>query len=392
MYTWIIISLPETKNNIGLNVKDLLTIKTGELLAKTDELREVNESLHLLNKEIKKKTEEIRLHKKGFKGIETDLIEANDQLAETNEKFALTNKELAKVNRDLVVANEQIRQLVLKQKEFLDITGHELKTPIQSISGNFELIEKDIPSLLQNSLNNKDNSIKEFEDLVKDKPRLEQFTNRFMSVFRNSQRLEKLVTGILAISQIENNRLHLNKESFNLNEKIQNVIKDVLTKTDLNLLHANSPTPIDIVFEQRDDPLIVFADKIKIFEVLSNLLNNAINFSNDESITISAIQSQNNGSVANHVNFKNPHDGKINIKKEQDNELVIVSIKDKGKGIEEEILPRLFNKFVTKSNQGTGLGLYISKCIIEAHGGKIWAHNNKDEKGANFSFSLPLHT
>ena len=354
-------------------------------------MREVNDSLHLLNKEIKKKTEEIRVHKKSLKGLETDLIETNDQLAEINDQFALTNKELAKVNRDLVAANEQIRKLVLKQKEFLDITGHELKTSIQAISGNFELIEMDIPSILQNSLNNKDNSIKEFEDLVKDKPRLEQFTNRFMSVYRNSQRLEKLVTGILSISQIENNRLHLNKEFFNLNEKIQNVIKDVLTKTDLNLLHANSSTPIDIVFELQDDPIVVFADKIKIFEVLSNLLNNAIKFSNDESITISAIPSQNNGSIVNHINFENPQGRKINIKKEHDNELVIVSIKDKGKGIDEEILPRLFNKFVTKSDQGTGLGLYISKSIIEAHGGKIWAHNNKDEKGANFSFSLPLY-
>ncbi|WP_415311583.1 ATP-binding protein [Candidatus Nitrosocosmicus sp. FF01] len=375
-----------------MNEKDLLTIKTGELLAKTDELREISESLHLLTKEIKKKTEEIRIQKKGLKEIEIDLIEANDQLTETNEKFALTNKELAQVNKDLVEANQQIKQLLLKQRELLDITGHELRTPIQALYGNFELIERDIPSLLQNPSKGNDNINREFESLVQDKPRLEQFTNRLVSAYRNSQRLEKLVTGILDISKIDNNRLRLNKESFNLNEKIQNVIKDVLTKTNLGLLSANSLPPINIVFKPHDDPIIVFADKIRIFEVLSNLLNNAIKFSNGESITVSTTKGQNKGSIANDVNFENPKDGKSNIEKIRDNELVIVSIRDKGKGIDEEILPRLFNKFVTKSNQGTGLGLYIAKSIVEAHGGDIWAHNNKDEKGANFSFSLPLHT
>ena len=375
-----------------MNEKDLLTIKTGELLAKTDELREISESLHLLTKEIKKKTEEIRIQKKGLKEIEIDLIEANDQLTETNEKFALTNKELAQVNKDLVEANQQIKQLLLKQRELIDITGHELRTPIQALYGNFELIEMDIPSFFQNPSKGKDNINREFESLVQDKPRLEQFTNRLVSAYRNSQRLEKLVTGILDISKIDNNRLRLNKESFNLSEKIQNVIKDVITKTNLGLLSANSIPPINIVFEPHDDPIIIFADKIKIFEVLSNLLNNAIKFSNGESITVSTTESQNDRSIANHVNFKNPKDGKSNIEKIQDNELVIVSIRDKGKGIDEEILPRLFNKFVTKSNQGTGLGLYIAKSIVEAHGGQIWAHNNKNEKGAIFSFSLPLHT
>ena len=212
-------------------MKELLTIKTGELLAKTDELREVNESLHLLNNEIRKKSEEVRNTKKDLTETERNLLVANDKLTETNEKFALTNKELAKVNKDLVVANEQIKQLVLKQKEFMDITAHELRTPIQAISGNFELIQMDIPSLLQNSLEGKDNINKEFESLIKDKHRLEQFANRLISIYRNSQRLEKLVNDVLDTSRIESNRLDLHKEFFNLNEKIQNVIKDIHTKT-----------------------------------------------------------------------------------------------------------------------------------------------------------------
>ena len=214
-------------------MKELLTIKTGELLAKTDELREINESLHLLNNEIRKKSEEVRNTKKDLTETERNLLVANDNLTETNEKFSLTNKELAKVNKDLVVANEQIKQLVLKQKEFMDITGHELRTPVQALSGNIELIETDIPSLLQKSLEGKDNINKEFESLIKHKPRLEQFANRLISIHRNSQRLEKLVNDVLESSRIESNRLDLHKEIFNLNEKIQNVIKDVILKQTL---------------------------------------------------------------------------------------------------------------------------------------------------------------
>ncbi len=373
-----------------MNVKDLLTVKTGELLAKIDELREVNESLYVTNNEIRKKIEEIKNIKKDLTESERDLLVANDKVTEMNERFASTNKELAKVNNDLIVAHEEIKQMVLKQKEFVDIAAHELRTPIQALSGNFELIEMDIPSLLQNSVEDKEATIKEFESLIKDKPRLEQFTNRLISGYKNSQRLEKLVNDLLVTSRIENNKLQLHKESFNLNEKIQNVSKDVLTKLSVASLHANSPTPIDIVFEPHDDPLIVFADKLGIFEVLSNLMDNAIKFSNSESITISVTRFQDDKDKANQVHPEELENGESGNRKKKNNQFVLVSIKDKGKGIDKEILTRLFDKFVTKSDQGTGLGLYIAKSIIEAHGGRIWAQNNENEKGATFSFSLPL--
>lgn len=373
-----------------MTMKDLLTIKAGELIAKTEELREVNESLHLLNGEIRKKIEEIRNTKKDLTETERNLVVSNDELTETNEKFALTNKELAIVNKELIVANEQIRQLVLSQKEFIDITAHELRTPIQAISGNFELIEMDIPSLLQNSFTAQNNINKDFESLIKDKQRLEQFTNGIMSIYRNSQRLQKLVNDILDTSKIESNRLELHKEFFNLNEKIRNVIKDIHAKTSNNSHSDNIRNHVDIVFEFQQEPIIVFADKIRIFEVLSNLINNAIKFSNGESITISVKKFQNNENEMNHVKDDDLVYVERDIGKKKD-ECVLISIKDKGKGIDEEILPRLFNKFVTKSDQGTGLGLFIAKNIIEAHGGRIWAQNNKNEKGATFSFSLPIN-
>ena len=169
-----------------MTANDDLTIKTGELLAKTDELREANESLSLLTKEIRKKTEEIRNTKKGLTESERDLVVANDKLTEISEKFAMTNKELVDVNKDLVVANEQINQLRLNQKEFFDITTHELRTPIQAIYGNFEMIEMDLPSLLQNSLTGQNNIKNEFNSLIKDNQKLDQFTNRLVSTYRNS--------------------------------------------------------------------------------------------------------------------------------------------------------------------------------------------------------------
>ncbi|TVP40412.1 sensor histidine kinase [Candidatus Nitrosocosmicus arcticus] len=373
-----------------MNVKDLLTIKTGELIAKTEELREVNESLHLLNDEIRQKTEEIRNTKKDLSETERDLLVAYDKLTNINKKFTLTSQELANVNMELVVANEQIKEHLLNQKEFIDITAHELRTPIQAISGNFELIEMDIPSLLQNSLTGQNNINNEFEGLIKDKPRLEQFTNRLISTFRSSQRLEKLVNDILDTSRIESNRFELHKESFNLNEKIQNVIKDIYNKTSLSSHQGNSTVRSSIVFEPQDDPIIVFADKIRIFEVLSNLINNAIKFSNGKPITISVKRPQINGNKMNPVNDEDVEYGERDNSKKKD-EFVLVYIQDKGKGIDEEVLPRLFNKFVTKSDQGTGLGLFIAKNIIEAHGGRIWAQNNKNEKGSTFTFCLPIN-
>ncbi len=283
-----------------MNAKDHLTIKTGELLAKTDELREANESLYLLTKENRKKTEEIRNTKKDLTESERNLLVASDKLTEINEKFAMTNKELVDVNEDLVVANEQIKQLHLKQKEFIDITTHELRTPIQAIYGNFEMIDMDLPSLLQNSLTGQNNIKNEFNSLIKDNQKLDRFTNRLVSTYRNSQRLEKLVSNVLDLSRIDSNRLQLHKESFNLNEKIQNVIKDIHNKNSLGSSHGDSVTHSGIIFEPQNDPITVFADKIRIFEVLSNLINNAIKFSEGESITISVRKFQNNEIETNH--------------------------------------------------------------------------------------------
>jgi two-component system sensor histidine kinase VicK len=144
-----------------------------------------------------------------------------------------------------------------------------------------------------------------------------------------------------------------------LSEKILNVIKDVKNQ-------IPSSSTFRILFTEPREPIYVQADKLKIYEVIANVLNNAIKFTKEGTIRIM-----------------------VNVKDNNSNE-VIISIKDTGTGINSEILPRLFTKFATKSDIGTGLGLYISKGIVEAHGGKIWAENNSDGKGATFTFTLPV--
>jgi signal transduction histidine kinase len=117
--------------------------------------------------------------------------------------------------------------------------------------------------------------------------------------------------------------------------------------------------------------ILIKADKGRILQVISNLLNNAIEFTAEGTILVSIEKDK----ISN-TNNNNTH-------------VIIASVKDSGQGIDQNILPRLFTKFASKSYKGTGLGLFISKGIIEAHGGKIWGENNSDGRGAKFSFSLP---
>jgi two-component system, OmpR family, sensor histidine kinase VicK len=216
------------------------------------------------------------------------------------------------------------------QKEFINIASHEMKTPTQAILGYSELLETD-------PKNN---------------------TEIIASLKRNASRLQRLTNDILEVSRIESQTLRLNKEKVNINEKIREIIGDVRSQ-------VQNPNDLQITFSEAKRPVTLEADKIRLYQVIANLLTNAIKFTNVGTITVSANVNDNN------------------------NEL-IVTVKDSGEGIHSDIMPRLFTKFATKSNVGTGLGLYISKNIIEAHGGRIWAENNRDGKGANFTFTLPL--
>lgn len=320
-----------------------------------------NESL---KKIVNKKTEE--------------LVLTIQKLEQSNQELRLAKKDIEKINKEITVANiklekanEELKLHDMMQKDFINIAAHELRTPVQAITGNLELIEMEyLPAFLNVSSKEKTDN-REIKNMLNDEYHLQEFVERLTAVYRNSYRLDRLVNNILDMSRIETNKLILNKEHFDINEKITNVIREIYSE--IHSFKNDYKKVLDIHFIPYATTLMVYADKIKVFEVLSNLINNAIKFSEDKPITISV----------DYMN--NKKNNELKNKKQ-----IIVSIKDEGKGIDPEVLPRLFTKFNSKSFNGIGLGLYISKNIIEAHGGKIWAQNNPDGKGAIFSFTLPV--
>ncbi len=256
------------------------------------------------------------------------------------------------LNEELKKTYDRQKGLIKMQKEFIDIAAHELRTPVQPILSLTEVLRSKI----------KDN---EQEKLL-------------AVIIRNAKRLGQLTQNILDVTRIESQSLQLKKEIFDVNDIILNIVQDYrhqLEKEDnaddvkLLLLYDNDGSNKDNnVVDGRPSPVFIQADKERISQVISNLLNNAIKFSKktaEDSISIA-------------------------ITCDKENNQVIVSVKDTATGIDPEILPRLFSKFATKSDIGTGLGLFISKSIIEAHGGRIWAENNPDGRGATFAFSLQL--
>jgi len=226
------------------------------------------------------------------------------------------------------------------QKEFIDIAAHEFRTPIQSVLGYSEMIHAN----------------------------LKNFDQYFEKIIRNARRLEKLTEDILDVSRIEGNNLQLSKSNFDLNRTIQQVIEDYKKEA------ANKNVKIILDFK-KNVPTTIYADEARLQQVINNLLSNAINFTSNGTVIITAYKAQ----VDTNVEMA-----------QQDEKSIVVEIKDTGSGINPEMLPRLFEKFATRSGSGTGLGLYISKSIVDSHGGKIWAYNNKDGIGATFTFTLPI--
>ena len=228
------------------------------------------------------------------------------------------------------------------QKEFINTAAHELRTPIQPILG--------------------------LTQVVRGKTKDKEHIKLLDIVIKNTKKLKKLAEDILDVTRIESNSLNLNKEYFKINE----IIFD-----NINTYKNNTETE-NIKFETiLKDDINIYADKNSISRVISNLIDNSIKFTSEEEGT---------GEVIISINIEKEENQKDNNTKEN----VVVYIKDRGNGIDVEILPRLFTKFVSKSFHGTGLGLYISKSIVEAHGGKIWGENNKDGRGATFGFRIPL--
>jgi two-component system, OmpR family, sensor histidine kinase VicK len=249
--------------------------------------------------------------------------------------------------------NRQLESNNIIQQEFINIAAHELRTPIQPILGLSEI------ALARNEeiFDRDDSQLKETLEVIN----------------RNAKRLHRLTDDILDVTRIDSKIIKLNKESIDIDEVIDDVIDDFRNKVDrtsnkqvklAKMIRSHSTKSKYSAGSPNVTKLI--CDKNRVMQIISNLISNAIKFS-----------------------FKN---GTITISKEvsKDNKSIVISVIDSGSGIDPDIFPRLFSKFSTRSNQGTGLGLYICKKLVEAQGGRIWAHDNKDGPGATFSFSLPI--
>jgi signal transduction histidine kinase len=274
-------------------------------------------------------------------------------------------EDLVSTNLQLTSANEQLASQAKAQADLINIAAHELRTPTQSILANAELLMGAIvpPSLESVSFaksTSRSGNLSETNQEFLSFPNIpqEDVIGLVESTIRNANRLNKLTQTLLDVAKIDNKTLRLDYETFDLDNFFRQVIDDMPA----TVSPAPNSSKVEISLETENPHLIVSADKTKIAQVLSNLLSNAIR------------QSSNGGRVTISTKLEGDH--------------VVVKVRDEGSGIDSEVYPRLFNKFVTKS--GTGLGLFISKSYVEAHGGTISAENNPDGRGATFTFTLPI--
>jgi len=242
--------------------------------------------------------------------------------------------------KQLAEANERLEINLKAQKEFLEIAAHELRTPVQPILGIAEVLQA---GALKSATDGSQPSVAVFHE------------RRLLGVIlRNAQRLRTLTENLLDISRIDSGSLRLTKEQFDLSELIEDVLQDFRNA-------LGKENRIEVIYNSAV-PAFVNADRGRITQVISNLLNNAQKYA---------------------------HDGTIEVGVATSDHEVTVTVMDTGEGISPDVLPKLFTKFTSTSDGGTGLGLYISKGIVEAHGGRIWAENSS-EGGASFHFALPL--
>jgi signal transduction histidine kinase len=267
-------------------------------------------------------------------------IRYNSELREINQRLEESNEKLRQREELIRVQYEKLKESDNMKNEFINVAAHELRTPIQPILSLTEAIQSRIEEPQQREL--------------------------LEVTIRNAKRLQRLTEDILDVTKIESHSLNLKKELFNLNDVLTNTIDDITANMVINKERLGH---VKLVYQPCD--IFIEADKARITQVVSNLLGNAVKF------------------TETNTNGKGKR-GTINVNIEKDDSKAVVSIEDSGTGIDPEIKPRLFDKFASKSYQGTGLGLFISKSIVEAHGGRIWANNNHDGKGATFSFSLPI--
>lgn len=236
---------------------------------------------------------------------------------------------------------ERMKEVELLEKDFVNIAAHELRNPIQPIIGFSELLYSKIDN--------------------------QEHRRLLDEVILNAKRLERLARLMLDVTRIENNSLVLTREAVDASRILKDIVDSYNHKLEEKNAEINNENTKLTIIQKGIKNINASIDRVRITQVFCNILDNAVSFS---------------------------HEGKIHViskvEKQNGQHFLIISVKDTGPGIDPEILSKLFTKFASKSDMGTGLGLFISKGIVEAHGGKIWAENNPD-RGATFSFSLPIN-
>jgi two-component system, OmpR family, sensor histidine kinase VicK len=237
---------------------------------------------------------------------------------------------------------EKMREVEKLQKDFINMAAHELRNPIQPIIGFSELLYSKIDN--------------------------DEHRRLLDEVILNARRLERLARIMLDVTRIENNSLVLTKEIVDIGKLVRDLVESYNRKLEENNIHSKDRNTKElVVLLEGIKSIHATIDKVRITQVICNILDNAVSFTQEGKIRV------------------------ILKKEKQDRQsFLIINVKDTGRGIDSEISSKLFTKFASKSEMGTGLGLFISKGIVETHGGKIWAENNRD-KGATFSFSLPIN-
>jgi two-component system, OmpR family, sensor histidine kinase VicK len=322
-----------------------------------------------------------------------------------SESIVLSYASIFEVLYNQSILFEQMKEDENVKSEFINIAAHELRTPIMPILNGMEILEE--------RLGDKKNKYRREIDIIT----------------RNASRLQNLAEGILQVSRIESGSFGLSmQKAVDIHDLILQVIDDIEKK----YMYTDKAKKVAIVFEPRyhkennkvdseknsqDKPLYIDCDSQKISQVIFNLLDNAMKFTTEGQIVVSTTfqretEFQNNLYIDNNNNaIENKSNTSDGFNKNKDR--IIVTIEDTGIGINKNIKDQLFEKFSSRSTQGTGLGLYLSKKIIEAHGGKMWnedpneasmmdckknddykANNNNNFKkqkiGSIFRFTLPF--
>ncbi|HEU5119945.1 MAG TPA: HAMP domain-containing sensor histidine kinase [Candidatus Nitrosocosmicus sp.] len=291
--------------------------------------------------------------------------ELDEKSSDLREAFEIMNKN----NKKLQLANKELVNKNLQQKEFINTAAHELRTPTQAITGYIELIDELFKDLLDEKIEIA------LRDQGKEKTIL-QLSKYQQLVLKNATRLNDLINDLLDLAKIDllDRDLRLNKERVDLIEEIKEFKDNYQTPRKKSIMHND----IIIKYDNKlisNNKILIDIDRTRFSQILNNIVNNSFKFSNE------------NGKVT--ITIKESVNNKNTLSNNNNNNTVVISISDEGKGISQDMLPRLFERFVTDSESGTGLGLYITKKLVEAHGGSILGYNNSKGKGCTFEITLP---